>query len=230
MSEIEEIQIQTYQPIQGMIICISGGSYVLTTELEKEKERTNKAEERVKQLENAIDEWTKLYHSLQEHADEMGRIISSQTDVRIEKEAELERAEVKVKELDDRIEKLVLVIDEYAMRITKAESRLKKLVEAVEGWRNGELSDGAALIVIYDILNPSTPDEEDIKWAKESLKKEKVLEEVNSDLEDYASPNLLVEQLTERIKELEAQLASIKADESIGKLEVADKEVKGGSK
>ena len=39
------------------------------------------------------------------------------------------------------------------------------------------------------------------------------------------SPNViellsLVEQLTERIKELESQLASIKTDESIGKLEV----------
>jgi len=113
----------------------------LTDELAKEKERvafwvesydeelahSKQAEVRIGQLENAIDEWTKLYHSLQEHADKLGKIISSQTDVRIEKEVELEFAEEKIRELDDRIEKLVLVIDEYAGRITKAEERVKDL-------------------------------------------------------------------------------------------------------
>lgn len=54
MSEIEEIKIQTYTPVQGMIICVSGGDYVksadcqtLLSSLEKEKERAEKLQQRL---------------------------------------------------------------------------------------------------------------------------------------------------------------------------------------
>ncbi len=45
-------------------------------------------------------------------------------------------------------------------------SRLSKIKEAMEGWKSEQLSDGATLVVISDILNPCKPDQKDIEWAR----------------------------------------------------------------
>ncbi len=44
-----------------------------------------------------------------------------------------------------------------------------KIEDVVEGWKKGELTGDAAMCVIHDILYPIAPDEDDIKWAKDSV-------------------------------------------------------------
>ncbi len=96
---------------------------------------------------------------IQEHADKLGVVITSQTEKRL-------KLEEKISELDDRIEKLAIIIDKYAGRIIKADERIKEL--------ETELRKGSCCNLICH---------------------------------------------AEKLQ-LEIQLASIKADESIGRLEV----------
>jgi len=192
-------------------------------ELEKEKERADRETVSVNELSLANQEL-------------------------VEKKLKLE---YKVGELDDRIVSLVILADGYAMRITKAESSFKWLVEAVEKHRQ-DLHGGKIDNKYWE------QDKKDvIAGIIKAINMElyKVLEETKGDLKDYTSPNLLVEQLSERIKELEkesaenlevwkaqqvhanylisrievleAQLASIKANPSIGKLivEISEDEI-----
>ncbi len=112
-----------------------------------------------------------------------------------------------MRERADKAEKCLeserISVNELSLANQELELRLKKLVEAVE--------------TVIDWISEVQCDDvgEIIKRLEKAIKNE----EVNVDLKDY-TPNLLVEQLSERIKELEAKLASIKADESIGKLVV----------
>jgi len=54
-----------------------------------------------------------------------------------------------------------------------------EIKEVVDGWKRGELSGDAAIIVIHDILYPAEIDQDDIEWAKTSLKNS-MKEEVSS--------------------------------------------------
>ncbi len=93
---------------------------------------------------NACRLWKLLLSSLEKAREEIDEFMRNeyryptlsefsnlQDELKKEKE-KAEKAEAKVRELDDRIEKLVLLIDEYAGRITKVEERVKDLVKAVE--------------------------------------------------------------------------------------------------
>ncbi len=116
----------------------------------------------------------------------------------------LEKAEEKVKQresainiLEQDVQHEIILRNEWHEKAKELESRLNKLVEGCSK---------CGLAIAHGGRCPYL----------------KVLEEVKGDLKDYTSSNLLVEQLTERIKELEAKLASTKADPSIGKLEIVN--------
>jgi hypothetical protein len=48
-----------------------------------------------------------------------------------------------------------------------------KVEDVVEGWKKGELSGDAAMIVIYNILYPPVITQEEIDWAKDELQKKR---------------------------------------------------------
>ena len=136
---------------------------------DEELAHSKRAEERIGQLENAIDEWTKLYHLSQEHADKMGEIITSQNEKRLE-------LEDKIGELDDRIVSLVILADKYAMRITKAESHLNDNTSPIE------------LLSLVEQLSERIKELEserdsETRWAKEYFDKWEKAEEKVKELE-----------------------------------------------
>jgi len=131
----------------------------LESSLEKEKEQSDYFRLETNQLTDELGKEREKVKLIQKHADKLGGIINSQIDVRIEKEVELEQVEL----------------------------RLKKLVGAVEA-----IIDWVSEVQCDDVG-------EIIKRLNKAIKND----EVKSDLKDYTSPNLLIEQLTERIKELE---------------------------
>jgi len=131
--------------------------------LEGEKEQIDYFRTEVNRLTDELAKEKERADLIQQHADKLGEIISGQTDVRLEKEAELEQAEERIRELEN---SLIEVNKNWMEEYEKLRERIKELVDGIK-----EIHSFIETIDISDM----PPKEWFVKTLKDKLE---VLEEV----------------------------------------------------